>query len=225
MKWSRCLSLLTFAFTLAGAAVADAQEMNLATIDSDAANYVHVRTGAEYGFVAGIGYARVVTVGSQRLLLTSDMTLPWAGIDTSDYRIRVGAALPLALTYHWRVAAALAPTVRHTVNDVATMTSVGADASATGGYYARHWFAAGEVGLDWNGVTHVKNSEIYREAVYAGARDGWYGEYGGNIRAGVQGGASFSRYDIVLRVGTIRDVSGEAPLLPLYGTLTLATRW
>jgi hypothetical protein len=225
MKSFRGLSLLIFAFAVGGSAVAQAQEINLASLDDDAANYVHVRTGAEYGFVAGVGYARAVTVGNHQLLLTGDMTLPWANIDASDYRVRVGAALPLAFTHHWRAAIALAPTVRHTVNDVATMTSVGADASATGGYYARHWFAAGELGFDWNGVTHINNSELYRETVYAGARDGWYGDYGGNIRMGVQGGASFSRYDVVLRVGTLRDAGGEDPLLPFYGTLTLAARW
>ncbi|MFL5306721.1 MAG: hypothetical protein ACJ8F1_16005 [Polyangia bacterium] len=220
------MSLLTFAFTLATSIAARAAEVNLTTLDDDdAPNYVHLRTGAEYGFVAGVGYDHAVTVGSRRLLLTSDLTFPWASIDRSDYRFRVGAVLPVALTYHWRLAAALSPTIRHTVNDAATMTGLGADASATGGYYAHHWFAAAELGFDWNGITHVNNSQLYRDTVYDGARDGWYGDYGGNIRTGGQVGASFSRYDVVLRAGVLRDASGEVPLLPFYGTLTVAARW
>jgi hypothetical protein len=29
----------------------------------------------------------------------------------------------------------------------------------------------------------------------------------------------------ILRAGQVRDVGGEPPMLPFYGTLTVATRW
>ena len=48
---------------------------------------------------------------------------------------------------------------------------------------------------------------------------------GGNIRFGLQAGASFGRYDLVLRAGKMVDVSGAPPMLPFYGTLTLDASW
>ena len=203
---------------------ARAQELNLGALDQ-AQNRVSVRTGAEYGFVAGVGYARVVPFLDRQLVLTSDFTLPWAGLDLSDYRLRVGAVMPIVGARRWKLAGSIAPTVRGTKNDISRMTDVGADIGLVGGYYAPRWFAAGELGFDWAMTTYLAHSDAYRSTVYAGARDGWYANPGGNLRAGLQGGVSFGRYDVVLRVGAVRDTSGEPPLLPFYGTLAFDTRW
>ena len=105
------------------------------------------------------------------------------------------------------------------------MTGVGADVGAVGGYYARHWFVAGELGFDWAMSTYVAHSDAYRSAVFDGARDGWYPNPGGNARAGLQGGVSFGRYDAILRLGQVRGIDGDPPLLPFYGTLALDARW
>jgi hypothetical protein len=203
---------------------ARAQELNLGALDQ-AQNVVHVRTGAEYGFVAGAGYARVVPFLDRQLVLTGDFTLPWAGLDLSDYRLRVGVLMPIVGARRWKLAGSIAPTVRGTKNDISRMTDVGADIGLVGGYYAPRWFVAAELGFDWAMTTYVAHSDAYRATVYAGARDGWYAKPGGNIRGGLQGGVSFGRYDVVLRVGELRDTGGEPPLLPFYGTLAFDTRW
>ena len=228
MKTSRLIGALVLVLTMAAPLAVRAQEINLSAIDEGPTNRVQVRTGAEYGFVAGLGYARTLAVpGVERpVLVTGELTAPWAHVDASDYRLRLGALVPIAGAGPWRVAGSLAPTLRHTKNDVAVMTSLGADVGVVGGYYARHWFTAGEVGYDWIGTTHITSSDLYRRFVYANARDGWYGEgASGNLRAGIQAGATFSRYDLALRAGALRDVAGEAPLLPFYATLGLSTRF
>jgi hypothetical protein len=204
-----------------------AQEVNLGGLDQ-ASNVVHVRTGAEYGFVASAGYGRVVSFMDRQLVLGGDFTLPWAGLDLSDYRLRVSALVPILGGLggrRWKLAGSIAPTVRGTKNDISRMTDVGADLAVVGGYYSRHWFVAGELGFDWAMSTYVDHTDAYRSLVYAGARDGWYANPGGNLRAGLQGGASFGRYDIILRLGQVRDTGGGPPLLPFYGTLALDTRW
>ena len=200
-------------------------EVNLAKIDEQAPNHVHVRTGAEYGFVAAAGYGRAVPFLGRTILLEGDATLPWGGFDAGDFRLRASALVPLVGTGHWRLAGSLAPTLRATSNDVSRMTNLGIDLGAVGGYYSSGWFAGGELGFDWALTTHVAHSDLYRRIVYAGARDGWYANPGGNFRLGVQAGVSFSRYDLVLRVGELRDMKGEGPMFPLYGTLALDTRW
>jgi len=203
---------------------AQAQEVNLGALDQ-ASNVVHVRSGAEYGFVAGAGYSRVVPFLDRQLVLTGDFTLPWAGLDLSDYQLRVGALVPIVGARRWKLAASVAPTVRGTKNDIGRMTDLGADLGVVGGYYAPRWFVAAELGFDWAMTTHVSNSDLYRSTVYPGARDGWYTNPGGNARAGLQGGVSFGRHDIILRIGEVRDTSGQPPLLPFYGTLAFDTRW
>lgn len=204
---------------------ARAQEVNLARLDEGPANRVYVRTGAEWAFVAGVGYARAVPLGQRRLVLLGELTAPWAATDASDYQARVGALVPILGWRGWRLAGSLEPTVRGTKNDLARMTSLGANAGVVGGYYARHWFAAGEFGFDYALTTRIAHSQLYRDAVYENARDGWYINSGGNYRLGGQGGASFGRYELALRAGTLRDMMGGQPMFPFYGTLAFSTSW
>jgi hypothetical protein len=204
---------------------AQAQEVNLARLDEGPANRVYVRTGAEWAFVAGVGYARTVPVGQRRLVLLGELTAPWAAVDASDYQARVGALMPILAWRGWQLAASLQPTVRGTTNDVARMTSLGANAGLMGGYYARHWFAAAEFGFDYALTTHIEHSQLYRDTAYENARDGWYLNPGGNYRLGGQAGASFGRYELAVRAGILRSMMGGEPMFPLYATLGFSTRW
>lgn len=219
------LRAVAFAAVVVAPLAAQAQEVNLSRLDDEPANRVHVRTGAEYGFVAGVGYARTVSLLERRLLVTGDVTLPWAGLDASDYRVRVGALVPIVGSRRWRLAGTVAPTARGTKSVINRMTSFGTDVGLQGGFYARSWFVAGEAGVDWAMTTHVAHSDAYRETVYEGARDGWYALAGANIRGGLQVGASFGRHDLVLRAGRMIDIGGAPPMLPFYGMLTFDTRW
>ena len=225
MNSRKLLGILVVSLLLVVPRTGRAQELNLSTLDEGPVNRAHLRTGAEYGFVVGVGYARALPLVDRHILLTGDITFPWATPDISDYQVRIGGLAPIVGQRHWRLAGTLAPTLRSTRNDVARMTGLGIDFGLLGGYYARHWFAAGEVGFDWVVTTHVSHSDRYRQVVYAEARDGWYGLPGGNLRGGVQIGGSFARYDLVLRAGLLRNSSGESPLFPIYGTLTFDTRW
>lgn len=203
---------------------AGAQEVNLARLGGEA-DRVSVRTGAEYGLVAGVGYSREVAALGRTMLLGADVTVPWAGLDTADWRLRASALWPFVNGERWKVAGTFAPTVRETTNDVARMTGLGVDVGAVGGWYAPGWFAALEAGVDAELTTYVANSERYRRIVYAGARDGWYAMPGGNFRVGLQGGLSFSRFELALRLGQLRSLGGDGPVFPLYGTLAWTTRF
>jgi hypothetical protein len=207
------------------AGTAGAQDVNLARLGDGAPNRISIRTGAEYGLVAGVAYAHEVPVLGRTLLLGADAAMPWAGLDASDWRIRATALLPVVDGERWKLAATLAPTLRETTNDVARMTGLGVDVGALGGWYAPRWYAALEAGLDAGLTTHVASSDRYRQIVYAGARDGWYGMPGGNLRVGLQAGLSFSRFELALRVGRLRSVDGDGPAFPMYGTLAWTTRF
>jgi hypothetical protein len=99
------------------------------------------------------------------------------------------------------------------------MTALGVDPRLTGGFYARRWFIAGEVGFDWVAATRITFSDRYRTNVYAGARDGWYRNPGGTGYVGLHGGVSFSSFDVVVRAGHPRTTALESQTVPLYVTV------
>ena len=210
---------------LVAAAPAGAQEVNLARLGDGPRDRVTLRTGAEYGLVAGVGYAREVAALGRTVLLGADAAMPWGGLDAADWRLRLGALAPVAGGDRWKLAASFAPALRATANDVARMIGLGVDLGAVGGFYAPGWFTALEAGVDWELTTHVASSDRYRRLVYAGARDGWYATPGANLRLGLQAGLSFSRLELALRVGRLRSLGGDGPALPLYGTLAVAARF
>jgi hypothetical protein len=216
--------ILAGAMLLAAPLTAHAQAIDVGALDPGT-SVVTVTTGADHGLVIGAGYARAVAVADRPIVLGGDLTVPWGDLDVGDFRLGAGARTPIVAHDRWRLLGGLAATVRGTRNSAARMIDVGADVSMVAGRYAPRWFAAGELGFDWAITTHVAVTDAYRMKVYADARDGWYGNAGGLLRAGVQAGLSFGRHDLILRAGRLLDVGGNAPMLPIYGTLTFDARW
>ncbi len=210
--------LVSVALTLAAATNARAQELNLATTSTARPSIAEVRTGVDHAFLGEVGYRHVLGWGDQQLFVGGDVSLPWAKVDLSDYRVRVTVGLPYG-GQHWKLAGWLSPTLRGTVNAVGEMTAVGADLRLAGGYYARGWFVAAEAGFDWVAATKVTFSDAYRSRVYSGARDGWYRTPGGTAYAGLHGGVSFSSFDLVLRAGNARTTALEQQTMPFYLTV------
>lgn len=204
--------------------VAHAQEVNLSSLDAEP-NRIHVKTGAEHGFIAGAGYTRVLPFLDRHLVLTGEAIFPWAGADLSDFKLRAGALVPLVGSTHWKLAASLSPILRSTKNELNRMTNAGVDIGLVGGYYAGRWFAGLEAGFDAQLSTHVAHSDEYRDLAFMDAKDGWYSNAGGNLRGGVQAGVAFGQYDVTLRAGHMRDVTGAAPMIPFYGSLSVDARW
>jgi len=215
---------LSVALGLLAPATAAAQEINLGTLDQEA-HRVHVTTGFEYGLVAGVGYSQAVRFLDRHVVLAGEATVPWAPVELSDFELRATALAPLIGSPRWKLAASLSPVVRGTQNRIDRMVDVGLDVALIGGFYSRAWFVALEGGTDLALATHVTHSDAYRDNVFPDARDGWYRSPGANFYGGVQAGVSVSRYDVSLRAGQIRDLGGNAPMMPLYATLTAAARW
>ena len=219
-------TLLVVLATSFFSAAAHADELNLSRLDAETApNRVHVTTGAEYAFVAGIGYSRTLPFLDRQIVLGGELTVPWASFDLSDFRVRAGGLMPITGSRRWKLAGSLATVVRGTKNDISRMTDIGLDAGLVGGFYERRWFIAAEAGVDAALTTHVAHTDLYRMTVHEDAVDGWYAIPGGNVRAGLQAGVSIDRYDVILRAGQLRDFGGEPPVIPFYGTLTVNARW
>jgi hypothetical protein len=218
-------TLISFVTVLLAAPLtAQAQHFNVGALD-EGTDVATLTTGAEHGLMLGMGYARAVSVADRPVVVGGDLTLGWAEVDVDDFRLRADALAPIVGEGRWKLLGGLTATIRGTKNQIARMFDLGTDVAILAGRYAPRGFAAAELGFDWAMATHIDHREAYRTKVHAGARDGWYRNPGGMLRAGLQGGLSLGRLDLILRAGRFVDASGTPPLFPFYGTLTLNTRW
>jgi hypothetical protein len=195
---------------------AAAQSINFGARPAERANELHFAVGLENAFVGTVGYSHGVSLLDHAIVLTADVALPWASFDLADFRLRMGALVPLAGKGSWKLTGKVLPVLRSTQNEINRMTNLGLDAGLVAGYYAQRWFIAAEAGLDWSAATYIQHSELYRQTGYAGAKDAWYSTTAANGYAGLLGGFSFERWDVVLRAGQTRDYRGKTPVIPLY---------
>lgn len=200
----------------ASAGAASAQELNLATTSTDHPHIVHVGTGLDHAFTAELGYDHVLSVSDRLLIAGVELATPWAEPDLGDVQLRIGATMPLLERGPWKLSASFAPTVRSADSAAARMISLGADLRLAAGYFARRGFVAAEAGVDWAAATHIRSSDEYRMRIYPDADDGWYRATGGTIRAGLQGGVSFSSFDVVMRVGRPFAIDLGTQTIPFY---------
>ena len=220
-------SLLGFGFIavlLAAPLTAHAQHFNVGALD-EGTEVAMLTTGAEHGLMLGMGYARGVSLADRPVIVGGDLTLGWAEVDIDDFRLRAGALAPIVGQGRWKLLGGFTAIFRGTKNDIARMIDLGTDLAILAGRYAPRGFFAAELGFDWAMATHVDHRGLYRTKVHADARDGWYRNAGGMLRAGLQGGLSLGRFDLILRAGRFVDASGTPPLFPFYGTLSFNTRW
>lgn len=212
---------LAVSSVIAAAAPTDAlaQELNLATTSADQPHIVHVRSGLDHGFTAELGYDHVFALSDRLLIVGAELAMPWAQPDLGDLQLRLGAAMPLVERGPWKLSARLGPTVRSADTAAARLISLGADLQLAAGYYARRGFVAAAAGVDWAGATYIRNSDEYRMRIYPDAEDGWYRNTGGTIRAGLQGGLSFSTFDVVLRAGRPFAIDLGSQTIPFYAML------
>ncbi|MEM6991336.1 MAG: hypothetical protein AAF721_12580 [Myxococcota bacterium] len=223
---SRLAALGVFVSIASAPALAAAHEVNFGALGGDRPNLLYARGGAEYGFVAGVGYGRVFRIANRPLVLSGDLTMPIAMPDFGDYRARVGVQIPIVYKRGAVLAARVAPAVRGNDNTIARMTSLGTDTGVLAGYYAKRWFIAGEVGIDAAWTTHIEHADRYRVTQNPAAKDGWYAVTGGNVYYGLLGGYSFEFADLMLRVGQSRNLSnGKTGFLPAYATLNISFRF
>lgn len=104
-------------------------------------------------------------------------------------------------------------------NTIHRATALRSDLVLLAGHYRPRWFAAVESGYDRAWLTHIKNSDWYKTYFYADAKDGWYANTAGTLRAGLRGGVRRGRIEVVARAGVNRTEHGEALNLPFYATV------
>lgn len=204
--------------TLAGTAAA---QVNVARMGTER-NRIYTTFGFDPALVSTLGYGRVTTIFQHDFLLSGDLGIVTAHLDTRDFRGRTGVQTSLWTWRSVRASGSMLAIVRGTENSIYRGINIGADVTGAIGVYKSGWFSAFELGKDKDVLTHVTHSDWYRKYYYAEAKDGWYLDAGGVYHFGFAGGVSWGATDIGARFGWRRSEGGEDVAPPIYASLSLA---
>lgn len=219
------LTKVTMCILLSALAAGDAAgQWNVARFGTDA-NLVYATFGLDPALVGSVGYGRVVSVMGHRLQLAGEAGLATAGMDTRDFRVRLGTQTSLVRWRSLHLAGSAMAVARGTENSIYRGYDFGADITGTLGVYRRRWFAAGEFGKDKAVITHVKHSDWYRTYFYPGAKDGWYLDAGGTFHYGVSGGFTLGRAEVSGRFGFLRTEDFNDVVPPAYASVGVGFRF
>ncbi len=198
-----------------------AAQWNVARLDTDR-NRVFVSSGLDPALVVSLGYARSLPVSGHDVQLVGDVGLAGGHLDTHDFRARLGVQSSLLRWRSVHLTGSATFITRGTQNIIYRGLNFGSDFTGTLGVYRRHWFATSEFGFDKAIITHVQNTQYYRDTFYADAKDGWYLTGGGNFHGGLAGG-HLDTHDFRARLGAQSSVVHWRSL-HLTGSATFITR-
>ena len=213
-------SSITLGVLLLSALVARdaAAQWNVARFGTDR-DRVYTTFGLDPAVVTSLGYGHVVGVSGHDFQLALDAGVAAAGMDTGDFRARLGMQTSLVSWGSLRATGSATFITRGTDNSIYRGLNFGSDFTGTLGAYRHGWFAAGEFGFDKSIVTHVTHSDWYRMYFYPDAKDGWYIDAGGTFHTGPTVGFTLGKVEVVGRFGWIwtEDWNDLAP--PMYASV------
>jgi hypothetical protein len=200
-----------------------AQKLNWSNFKNNQKHIANIHAGAEHGLVYGVTYGYHVKA-ARPIVLNAGYSFPAGNQLTDDFKTKLGGQINWYQTGNFYFASQLQGIFRRFENSYSRFLNLGVDISATGGFYKKHWFAAGEVGFDKAIVTHFKHSTSYK-VNFPGVKDGWYEpSTGGNFYYGLLGGYSFNQADFYLRAGKlIQQDLKTSPMIPVY--IELGVNW
>jgi hypothetical protein len=196
---SIALGLLLTALVAANAAA----QWNVARFGTER-SHIYSTFGMDPAAISTLGYGRVLQLSGHPFQVTGDVGLVTAGMDTRDFRARVGTQTSLVQWRSMHVTGSATFITRGTDNSIYRGLNFGADLTGSLGVYRHRWFTAGEFGFDKAIITHVTNSDWYRKNFYPDAKDGWYLDAGGTYHYGLAGGFALGRTEVVGRFGLMR---------------------
>lgn len=193
-----------------GIASTNGQSFNFNSGDS-IKHFIILETGAEYGLMFKAGYAHKTKLLDHPLIWVSDLSMPYLKFDFNDYKVKAGIQIPILLRNNWITSLNSAIIARGLETENNTSFNLGYEIGIKTGLYKSNKFIAAEAGFDHALLTHITNSDFYKENYYSEAKDGWYSITGGNVYYGLSGGIDLKRSLISLRLGKILDRYFDSP--------------
>ena len=192
------------------------------TPNSKGKQTVYINAGLEPAVLTSLGYSYRFNFESlaNDLILYGEASVPFGDFEMNDYRIKVGAQSTIISSNKWDFSLNGYLVLRGTENSIHSATNYGIGFTALVGYYESCWFSALELGYDKGIVTNIEHTEWYKEYFYSDAKDGLYGNPGGNITIGLRGGYQISNFEITVRGGIFKTEEFNNPVgVPYYGSI------
>jgi hypothetical protein len=185
---------------------------------------INLNIGWDYGSTIGIGYGYKLRTDLP-VVLNVDFSLPFGSKVLDDFKVKLGGQVELVRQGNFSATVKAYAIFRRYQNIMARLLNFGSEFSGVCGYYRPNWYAAAEFGFDKAITTHIKNSAQMRE-YFLEVKDGWYIPTAGNFFYGIQGGYSFNRYDVYLKIGkTVTQDLKTAAMIPFYLQLGLNSKF
>jgi hypothetical protein len=212
IRWSISLAILALATPASAQEVTRMPDASRQSIGLD--------TGLENAFIARATYAHRLDLGGRLdARLYARATLPFVAPDLGDWGLDGGLRITPVAWGNVRLALLAGPVVRSTVTDAFSATGLGIGATALFGYEGSRAGVSAELGYEQLFATHISHSDLYRDTVYAGAKDGWYALSGGVAHGGLRGGVRFEALEIFARAGINTTGHFHSVNPPFYATL------
>lgn len=195
------------------------QNINWRGLTTEQKHIANLNIGLDYGTTIGLGYGYQLNTKIP-IVLNLEFSVPFGEKLMDDFKTKIGGNIKLYEYNGITASATIQGVFRRYGNELVRLLNFGSDMSVMVGYYKPKWYTAGEVGFDKAIVTHFKHSDLYKEN-YPQVQDGWYEPAtGGNFYYGLQGGYSFKKSDVYLRVGKLlQEDFKTSPMLPFYSQL------
>jgi hypothetical protein len=202
------------------ALVAPARAQEVTRMPDAAHHAVGLDAGLDAAFVARASYAQRVDLTPLRdTWISTRFTLPFFAPDLGDWAFAAGLRATLYSLRDVRLALELGPVVRSTSNALYSAIAAGAGSTLLLGYEGARWGLSAELDYEQIFTAYLRQSDLYRNTFYAGARDGFYSMPGDTTRAGLRGGVRFGSLEIVARGGYDWTGQLQAMVPPYFATL------
>jgi len=179
------------------------QTVNWYALNAKEKHILNANIGTEYGVIFGLGYGYHFDNRFFPLIIGAEASIPSGNTLLDDFKVKAGAHVRWAKIHDVQFSTRIQGIFRKFENKNVAISNFGVDMAGVIGYYRPTWFTGGEVGFDKAIVTHFRHSEHYKE-IYPEVKNGWYEPAtGGNFYYGIQGGYSFSRQEVYVKLGNI----------------------
>ena len=213
MKQVKLFALVTLASVCFTSAAA--QNINWRSLQPGQKHIINLNAALDNSTSIGIGYGYHFNT-KMPLVLSAQYSMPFGNNVFDDFKTKLGAQLNVLELQNVLVTLHAYGIIRRYENSLASMFNFGSEFATTVGYYKKTWWIAGDFGFDKAIVTNIKHSEIMKE-YNPGIQSGWYIPTGGNFIYGLQGGYSFSKSDVSLKISsTMAQDFNTKPMVPYY---------
>lgn len=200
-------------FLLSTAALA--QTMNWQSISPDQKHIIQVHAALDYSTSFGAGYGYQIK-SKLPLILSTQLSIPAGDQFMDDFKSKLGGQVRVYAYKSFMASVSVYANFRAHQTDLVKLQSFGSELTGVAGFYKSRWFAAAEFGFDKAIATHIKHRDQMKQ-YYPDVQDGWYVPTAGNFNYGIQGGCTFSTYDVTLRIGKLTDQNFQTTAnLPYY---------